>query len=240
MSRTEEQAAHIAGLWRPSWLDTFGPSPPTLDLPRPPAMPRPAVHLGVLQGELLHENAAVIQGCVPFVSLEGRQLPARPGDRRQGRQAPGLNHTRSNPDGGEIRWPPVGRKHGHQWGEMMAAVGEKQMAVDRGSRNPVRDPPAGEVGRNSPTSAENFSHTRLMSKPLVSAPGVTWPATPLSVLGELEGARARRSRVDVVRRVIRLTGSPARARAGQGQFGTPRSRPRRSDLTPGPAGAASR
>jgi len=31
---------------------------------------------------------------------------------------------------GEKTWPPVGRKHGHQWGENMAVVGEKQMAVD--------------------------------------------------------------------------------------------------------------
>ena len=29
------------------------------------------------------------------------------------------------------RRPPVGRNHGHQWGEKMAVVGEKQMAVTR-------------------------------------------------------------------------------------------------------------
>ena len=27
-------------------------------------------------------------------------------------------------------WPPAGRKHGHQWGEKMAADGEKPMAID--------------------------------------------------------------------------------------------------------------
>src|ERR1019366_5971577 len=31
-------------------------------------------------------------------------------------------------------WPPAGRKHGHQWGEMMAVVGEKPMAIDTAAR----------------------------------------------------------------------------------------------------------
>jgi hypothetical protein len=44
--------------------------------------------------------------------------------------SPWSDHTAHSPDGGEIRWPPVGRNHGHQWGETMAAVGEKQMAID--------------------------------------------------------------------------------------------------------------
>ena len=30
-------------------------------------MPRPAIELGVLDGQLPRENAAVVQGCVPFV-----------------------------------------------------------------------------------------------------------------------------------------------------------------------------
>jgi hypothetical protein len=34
-------------------------------------MPRSAVQLGILGGQLLRENAAVVQGCVPFVSLKG-------------------------------------------------------------------------------------------------------------------------------------------------------------------------
>ena len=34
-------------------------------------MPRPAVDLGVLSGQLSRENAAVVQGCVPSVSLKG-------------------------------------------------------------------------------------------------------------------------------------------------------------------------
>ena len=45
-----------------------------------------------------------------------RQLPARPSNRRQGGQAPDLIRPHS-PDGGEIRWPPVGRNHGDQRGE---------------------------------------------------------------------------------------------------------------------------
>ena len=35
-------------------------------------MPRPAVQLGVLRGELARENAAVVQGCVPLVITEGQ------------------------------------------------------------------------------------------------------------------------------------------------------------------------
>ncbi len=54
------------------------------------------------------------------------QLPARPAPAGEGV----WTDHREQPCGGEIRWPPVGRNHGHQWGEMMAAVGEKQMAVD--------------------------------------------------------------------------------------------------------------
>jgi hypothetical protein len=50
------------------------------------------------------------------------ELPARPGDRRQGGEAP---HLRNAPTprwgetmatGGEIRWPPAGRNDGHEWG----------------------------------------------------------------------------------------------------------------------------
>ena len=35
-------------------------------------MPRPAVNLGVLNRQLPRENAAVVQGCVPFVITEGQ------------------------------------------------------------------------------------------------------------------------------------------------------------------------
>ena len=34
-------------------------------------MPRSAVQLGVLHGQLPRENAAVVQGCVPFVVIDG-------------------------------------------------------------------------------------------------------------------------------------------------------------------------
>jgi hypothetical protein len=49
-------------------------------------MPRSAVQLGVVHGHLPRENAAVVQGCVPLVSLKGdsyrpkdRDLGLRPG-----------------------------------------------------------------------------------------------------------------------------------------------------------------
>ena len=34
-------------------------------------MPRPAVYLGVLDGQLQRENTAVVQGCVPLVMING-------------------------------------------------------------------------------------------------------------------------------------------------------------------------
>jgi hypothetical protein len=34
-------------------------------------MPRSAVKLGVVHGQVPGENAAVVQGCVPLVSLKG-------------------------------------------------------------------------------------------------------------------------------------------------------------------------
>jgi hypothetical protein len=34
-------------------------------------MPRPAIQLSVLNAHLTSENAAVVQACVPFVSLKG-------------------------------------------------------------------------------------------------------------------------------------------------------------------------
>ncbi len=37
----------------------------------------------------------------------------------------------NNPDRWGASWPPMGRKHGHQWGEKVAADGEKPMAIDR-------------------------------------------------------------------------------------------------------------
>ena len=40
-------------------------------------MPRPAVQLSVLRGELADENAAVVQGCVPFVTLKGKSYRLR-------------------------------------------------------------------------------------------------------------------------------------------------------------------
>jgi hypothetical protein len=51
-------------------------------------MPRPAVQLSVPRGDLARENAAVVQGCVPFVILKGdsyrlrgKDLDARIGTR---------------------------------------------------------------------------------------------------------------------------------------------------------------
>ena len=48
-------------------------------------MARPAVQLGILHAHLPSENTAVVQGCVPFVSLKGdsyrlkdRDLGGRP------------------------------------------------------------------------------------------------------------------------------------------------------------------
>ncbi len=52
---------------RPSSLDTVRPFTGRAHSPQTPAMPRPAVQLGVLNRQLPRENAAVVQGCVPFV-----------------------------------------------------------------------------------------------------------------------------------------------------------------------------
>ena len=52
---------------RPSSLDTLGPFTGRAHSTQTPAMPRPAVDLGVLGGQLPRENAAVVQGCVPLV-----------------------------------------------------------------------------------------------------------------------------------------------------------------------------
>jgi hypothetical protein len=37
----------------------------------------------------------------------------------------------NNPDRWGASWPPAGRKDGHQWGEKVAADGEKPMAIDK-------------------------------------------------------------------------------------------------------------
>jgi len=58
-----------------------------------------------------------------------RQLPARPGHGRQGGEAPDLT-PRQPTRWGVSMAAPVGRNHGRQWGEKLAANGEKQMAVD--------------------------------------------------------------------------------------------------------------
>ena len=49
-------------------------------------MPRPAVNLGVLNRQLPRENAAVVQGCVPFVTLKGDSYRLK--DRDLGRVTP--------------------------------------------------------------------------------------------------------------------------------------------------------
>ena len=40
-------------------------------------MPRPAVALSVLDGQLASENAAVVQGCVPFVIKDWNQVSSK-------------------------------------------------------------------------------------------------------------------------------------------------------------------
>ena len=57
---------------RPSSLDTFSPFTSRAHSPQSPAMPRPAVDLGVLDGQLPRENTAVVQGCVPLVITDGQ------------------------------------------------------------------------------------------------------------------------------------------------------------------------
>src|SRR5205085_11982352 len=68
-----------------------------------------------------------------------RELPARPGDRRQGGEAP---HLRNDPTprwgetmatGGEIRWPPAGRNDGHQWGIKWPPVGRNRWPLTPGA-----------------------------------------------------------------------------------------------------------
>src|SRR3712207_2797825 len=54
----------------------------------------------------------------------------------KGGDAPGLRRAQR---AGEIRWPPAGRKHVRQWGEPMAATGEKPMAVDIGCQRILRE-----------------------------------------------------------------------------------------------------
>jgi len=56
---------------RSSSLDTFMPFTSRAQPPQTPAMPRPAVQLGVLDGQVPRENAAVVQGCVPLVLIDG-------------------------------------------------------------------------------------------------------------------------------------------------------------------------
>jgi hypothetical protein len=46
-------------------------------------MPWPAVQLGVLHGQLPHEDAAVVQGCVPLVSLKGDSYRLKDRDLRR-------------------------------------------------------------------------------------------------------------------------------------------------------------
>ena len=66
----------ISGLhpWtlRRSSLDTFSRFARALTAPSAPPMPRPAVQLSVLDRQHASENAAVVQGCVPFVITDGQ------------------------------------------------------------------------------------------------------------------------------------------------------------------------
>ena len=60
----------------------------------------------------------------------------------------------NNPDRWGASWPPAGRKDGHQWGEKVAADGEKPMAIDSASRTSVllrtgQTPVRAEVSRPS-------------------------------------------------------------------------------------------
>jgi hypothetical protein len=40
-------------------------------------MPWPAIELGILDGQLPRENTAVVQGCVPLVSINGESYRMR-------------------------------------------------------------------------------------------------------------------------------------------------------------------
>ncbi|MGZ6638343.1 MAG: recombinase family protein [Solirubrobacteraceae bacterium] len=90
-------------------------NPPTPREPRPPKPdPRPSSDMGLRSVD--HHRRR-------------RQLPARPGHRRQGGQAPDLTLNLSpcwwgdsSPPAGRKTWPPVGN--------FVAAVGENSMAID--------------------------------------------------------------------------------------------------------------
>jgi hypothetical protein len=62
-------------------------------------MPRPAVQLGILHSQLARENTAVVQGCVPFVSIAGDSYRMR-------RHRDAINTIRpalsTRPQGGEF------------------------------------------------------------------------------------------------------------------------------------------
>jgi DNA replication protein DnaC len=110
----EKRSIAISSNIHPSGFDELMPKTPGHRDRRPPPAPRARDH---------HRRP--------------RQLPTRASDRRQGAKAPALT-ARRNPRGGEKRWPPVGRKHGRGWGENMAVLGEKQMAIDNRSIPSVR------------------------------------------------------------------------------------------------------
>jgi hypothetical protein len=84
---TEDGMNRGLHLWtmRPCSLDTFRAIARRLVAPSRPSMPRPAAQLSGLDRQHASENAAVVQGCVPFVSLKGdsyrlrgKDLDARP------------------------------------------------------------------------------------------------------------------------------------------------------------------
>jgi hypothetical protein len=54
-------------------------------------MSRPAVHLGVLDGQLPRQNAAVVQGCVPLVQIDGDSYRMRDDRAKLAQLRAGLN-----------------------------------------------------------------------------------------------------------------------------------------------------
>jgi hypothetical protein len=53
---------------------TIGRLATNLHSPRTPRMPRLAVQLSILHRQLPSENAAVVQGCVPFLAIDGMPM----------------------------------------------------------------------------------------------------------------------------------------------------------------------
>ena len=64
-----------------------------------------------------------------FPSLPPIASSSPPSRRASLNKARGTTASRSGQDSGEIRWPPMGRSSGRQWGDSTAAYGENCMAA---------------------------------------------------------------------------------------------------------------